>query len=222
MRDSRQYWRKYPRTPHLPFSPGASSDDVWMDMRAAFEEREVVITEKMDGENTTMYRDHIHARSMDSKHHPSRSWVKGLHHTIADRIPVGWRVCGENLFAKHSVGYDALPSYFMMFSIWDESDSCLSWEQTREWSELLDLELVPVLYEGVWDEEHVRALAEGLDTDVTEGFVVRLAGEFERDAFREAVAKWVRADHVQTEEHWMHRAVEPNGLADTDADTSHG
>lgn len=36
----------------------------------------VVITEKMDGENTTLYRDGLHARSLDSRHHPSRNWVK--------------------------------------------------------------------------------------------------------------------------------------------------
>jgi len=38
--------------------------------------REVVVTEKMDGENTTMYCDNIHARSIDGRHHPSRDWVK--------------------------------------------------------------------------------------------------------------------------------------------------
>ena len=187
-----------------------------MDMRAAFEGRDVVITEKMDGENTTMYRDHIHARSLDSGHHPSRSWVKGLHSTIAARIPPGWRVCGENLYAKHSVGYEELSSYFMVFSIWDDTDMCLSWAQTREWAELLELEVVPVLHEGTWDEALARELAEGLDTNVTEGFVVRLADEFARGVFREAIAKWVRADHVQTETHWMHREVVPNGITSSD------
>ena len=124
--------RKYPRTPHLPWSPGASSDDVWIDTFALFEGSEVVITEKMDGENTTLYADHIHARSLDSRHHPSRSWVKGLHQSIAHLIPAGWRICGENLYARHSVGYEALPSYFMVFSIWDEHNHCLGWEQTVE------------------------------------------------------------------------------------------
>lgn len=41
--------------------------------------QEVVVTEKIDGENTTMYPDHIHARSLDSNHHPSRNIVKQLH-----------------------------------------------------------------------------------------------------------------------------------------------
>ena len=67
---------KYPRTPHLPWSPGASSDDVLLIDTQMFMGKPVVISEKMDGENTTLYADRLHARSLDSRHHPSRTWVK--------------------------------------------------------------------------------------------------------------------------------------------------
>ena len=50
-------WTKYPRTPHLPWSPGASDDDVRVADTAMSEGREVVVTEKLDGENTTLYAD---------------------------------------------------------------------------------------------------------------------------------------------------------------------
>ena len=68
----------YPRTPHLPWSPGVSADDVRAADLAGLAGREVVVTEKLDGENTTLYRDGLHARSLDSAHHPSRAWVKSL------------------------------------------------------------------------------------------------------------------------------------------------
>ena len=58
----------------------------------------VIVTEKMDGENTNMYRDRIHARSIDSSHHESRSWVKSFHAQIKDSIPSGVKICGENLY----------------------------------------------------------------------------------------------------------------------------
>jgi hypothetical protein len=99
---------KYPRTPHLPWSPGASSDDVFLIDTQMFMGKSVVITEKMDGENTTLYPDHLHARSLDSRHHPSRTWVKQWHQTLAHDIPQGWRICGENLYAQHSVSYTQL------------------------------------------------------------------------------------------------------------------
>ncbi len=202
--------RKYPRTPHLPWSPGVSADDL-RDGASALEGRQIVVTEKLDGENTTLYRDHVHARSLDSRHHPSRAWVKRLHHQVAPHIPARWRVCGENLFARHAIAYDALPSYFVMFSIWDDADRCLSWDDTLEWAALLGLVSAPVLYRGAWDEGLLRGLA--LDTTRQEGYVVRDAGSFTLDDFSARVAKWVRANHVQTDTHWMHGPVVANGLA---------
>lgn len=201
---------KYPRTPHLPWSPGATSDDVYLADTAIFGGREVVVTLKMDGENTTMYRDHIHARSLDSGHHPSRAWVKGLHGAIAHSIPEGWRLCGENLFAEHSIRYEALPSYFMLFSIWDEQNRCLSWAETEEWAALLELVTVPLLYRGLWDEAAIRGIV--LDPTIQEGYVVRTAAAFPYAEFGRHVAKWVRPAHVQTDQHWMNRPVVPNGL----------
>jgi hypothetical protein len=71
-----QTYTKYPRTFHLPWSLGATSDDKVVPSVSHFEGRQVVVTEKMDGENTTLYRDHIHARSLDSKGGEDRAWVK--------------------------------------------------------------------------------------------------------------------------------------------------
>src|SRR3954466_10688581 len=82
----------YPRTPHLPWSPGVTPDDVRAGDLSGLRGREVVVTEKLDGENTTLYADGLHARSLDSAHHPSRAWVKALHGRIAGSIAPGWRV----------------------------------------------------------------------------------------------------------------------------------
>jgi len=66
------YWVKYPRTWHVPWSEGMNDDDRLLPDMSSFEGRSVLVTEKMDGENTTMYRDHIHARRVESGGHPSR------------------------------------------------------------------------------------------------------------------------------------------------------
>jgi hypothetical protein len=204
------HYVKYPRTPHLPWSPGASEDDLLLSDCFMFEGKGVVVTEKLDGENTSMYRDHIHARSLDSRQHPSRAWVKALHGSIAHLIPEGWRLCGENLYARHSIGYDNLKSYFYLFSIWNEHNMCLSWTETKEWTELLGLELPPALYEGMWDAKKVQAIQ--LDLKQQEGYVVRTDEGFAYPDFQKHVAKWVRKNHVQTDQHWMHAEVVPNGL----------
>lgn len=203
---------KYPRTPHLPWSPGASDDDLFTDVSDPLRSGEVVVTEKMDGENTTIYADHVHARSMDSVHHPSRAWVKALAARVGPDLPDGWRLCGENLYARHSIAYEELPSWFVLFSVWDDTNRCLSWEETVAWADLLDLALPTVLYAGPWDERLLRGLHETLDLQRQEGFVVRTAAGFAYEDFGEHVAKWVRKGHVTTSEHWMSQPVVPNGV----------
>ena len=213
---------KYPRTFHLPWSEGATDDDkthTEADIEQMFAGREVVVTEKMDGENCTIYADgYTHARSLDSAHHPSRAWVKRIASQVGHDLPEGWRVCGENMYARHSVGYDELPSYFLAFSIWLQGplgkSDCLPWGQTEEWCKLLGLQTVPVLYRGPWDADLVKDLwpRPSLYGSQSEGYVVRLARGFRHDEFRTSVAKFVRANHVQTDQHWMHAEIVPNGL----------
>lgn len=210
---------KYARTFHLPWSPGVSSDDkMHRDVQAVFAGREVVVTEKLDGENTTIYADgYTHARSLDSKGHPSRDWLRRVAAVVGSvGMPETMRVCGENLYARHSIAYHALPAHFLVFGIYD-GDWCVSWDETVEWATLLDLPLVPVLYRGPWDEAAVRACWTGRSTaspgDEQEGYVVRLAGRIPASEWTASSAKFVRAGHVQTGEHWMHGPVVPNGLA---------
>jgi hypothetical protein len=202
---------KYPRTWHLPWSPGATKDDRILESTRHFDGKDVVVTVKMDGENTTMYSDYLHARSIDYEPHPSRSIVKALHARVARDIPESWRICGENLFAKHSIAYSNLDAYFQVFSIWNDQNRCLDWQETVYWADLLDLSLVPVLYSGIWDPRLIQGLhQETYRGDPCEGYVVRLAGGFHYRDFKVATAKYVRNDHVQTHGHWMRSRLEPN------------
>jgi hypothetical protein len=96
-------YKKYPRTVHLPWSEGMSADDKICKNTQHFEGKAIIVTEKMDGENTTLYCDHLHARSLDSKGGEERAWVKQFWASICYKIPVGWRICGENLWARQSM-----------------------------------------------------------------------------------------------------------------------
>ena len=201
---------KYPRTPHLPWSASVASNDIRIINTEQFAGLEVVVTEKMDGENTSLYRDRMHARSVDSRHHASRDWVKQWYGQFQHEIPLDWRVCGENLYAQHSVIYEQLESYFYGFSIWSEQNVCLSWADTLEWFALWNIHAPPVLYQGIWDEAAIRAIQ--VDTKISEGYVVRATRAFHYADFAQNMAKWVRAKHVQTSEHWMFSEIIPNGL----------
>jgi hypothetical protein len=210
------HYVKYQRTYHLPWSPTPSSDDRVLSqaqMMQNFDGKRVIVTKKMDGENTTMYPDYIHARSVDSRNHPSRNWVKNFWAQISGDIPEGWRVCGENLFAEHSIKYDDLESYFYGFSIWNERNFCLDWDLTLEYFELMGIKPVEVIYDAVFNEQDIRQLVKKLNSEHDEGYVLRTADGFSYGDFRHSMAKFVRPNHVQTVKHWMHgQPIVKNGL----------
>lgn len=209
---------KYPRTFHLPWSDGLSGDDKRILTLDILKGNEVVVTEKLDGENTTIYNDGVHARSLDSKHHPSRVWIKAKQGELGYQIPPEYRICGENMYAKHSIHYRFLTTYFYVFGIY-MGDICLSWDDTVEFATLLGLETTPVLYRGPWDEQKIKACWTGNsffskdgEFDPQEGYVVRVASAFPYEKHSEYTAKFVREKHVQTSSHWMEEEVVPNLL----------
>lgn len=203
---------KYPRTLHLPWSLGRTDDDKVLKNIDTFKNKEVVVTEKLDGENSSLYSNYLHARSVTSGDHQSRHWLKMFHSTIAHEIPLNWRLCGENVYAKHSIHYQELTHYFYLFSIWNENNWCLSWDDTCEWAEMLKIPTVPVLYRGVWDEQKIQSCFTGVSSfgAPQEGYVVRIADSFSYEHFSKSAAKFVRQNHVQTSNHWKHETLVPN------------
>jgi len=202
---------KYPRTPHLPSSQGITDEDIvagisddgviaskmWLD------DELVALTVKMDGENTTIGRDYVHARSIDSAYHPSRAWVKQFASGWQWKLKDNERICGENMYAMHSIYYSNLASYFLGFSYWTD-DWCHSWSETLDKFKELGIESVPkrgIFKFGdlVIGAEIAACLDEG-----DEGFVIRTADGFPYSAFHLNVAKWVRPEHVADDDgHWM-------------------
>jgi RNA ligase len=202
---------KYPRTMHFPWSPNLQNDDRMLQSTAGWEGQEYVFTEKMDGEGTTFYTDDLHARSLEFEQHPSRTFIKAIHAACAYDIPKGYRICGENMTAVHSIKYHSLPSYFMVFNIW-RGATCLSWDETVEWTTLLGLTHVPVLYRGAYSDELCQRICASVNLETEEGVVARPARALHMREFPFVVGKYVRRGHVQTDQHWMQKEVEFNGL----------
>jgi len=204
---------KYPRTYHLPWSHLLKDDRILSD-DSNFVGKRVIVTLKMDGENTTMYNDYIHARSLDSATHETRKWVKGLWSQVSYLLDDNMRICGENLYAVHSVKYTALPSYFMMFSMWIDN-RCLSWDETKAYAKILALDLVPVIYDDVYNKEKIIKEFTKYEKE-NEGYVIRVADEFNYIDFRRSVAKFVRPEFRQavnnSHGHWISKKVEVNEL----------
>ena len=205
--------KKYGRTFHLPFSPGATSDDKIMSSLDGLMVDDLVVTEKMDGENTTIHANGSHARSPDSRYHPSRDWLKAFAAGISPFLADGERIVGENLYAHHSVYYSALPSYFLGFS-WIVGDEVQSWDLTLARFEELGILPVPTLYRGPYHATLFDHLMQTIDLTTQEGFVARTAASFAEAEMPVKMGKYVREGHVQSKTHWMKAELIPNRLSE--------
>ena len=133
---------KYGRTLHLPQLPGVGSDDKIQNDLSILLNNPVVVTEKMDGENTTIHSGGCHPRSPDARYHPSRDWVKGFAAGISPQLSSDERIVGECLYARHSIAYDALASWFLGFA-WIKDGVFQSWADTL--SRFAELGVTPII-----------------------------------------------------------------------------
>ncbi len=211
--------KKYGRTYHFPFSPGTTNDDrinhfYWEDISKL---KTVIHTEKLDGENTCLNKYGIFARSHAAPtRHP---WANHLKHLwqLHKHDLGNLEVFGENLYAIHSISYTRLDHHFYVFGI-REKDTWLSWDEVVFYATLLDFPTVPILgtshpQNQINFENNIKQLITEPSTfgsrDVItntacsmEGLVTRNYESYSVDNFKQNVFKYVRKDHVKTNEHW--------------------
>lgn len=212
---------KYPRSFHLPWSPGGTSDDKRMLDVSGLVGAPLVVTEKCDGSNLTYTRQGVFSRSHSrAPVHASFDLAKATHGQIGHFLSDGLSIFCEYCYAVHSIAYEGLPGYSLVFGVRDDARSLWwPWSMVVEQADELQLPTVPLLFEGQVGserelEELTTSLAQGPSVfgGLREGVVVRLAGEFSDEAFPRSLAKWVRRDHVTTDEHWLHQEIKPQKL----------
>jgi len=206
---------KYGRTFHLPFSQQLTGDDKLHPNPTVFNAIQTVITPKMDGENTCLYHDgFIHARSIDSTDHPSRQYVKNMWNQKAHLLPPNWRIYGENLYAQHSIPYNNLTAYFQAFAIYNEHNIRLDYDDFTKWCDELQIYYVkPIIIITSFDNlQHAQSAFQTALSQNHEGIVITTYKGFPFDDMSLHTAKAVRENHVQTDQHWMHKPMTKNTL----------
>ena len=207
---------KYPRTFHLPYSEKSTSDDKIMKSDTHFIGKEVVASIKMDGENTTIYSDTSHARSLNSLFDSEdRRWIETFRMLyVENKLDPNMRICGENLFYKHTCSYDNLKSMFYGFSTWN-GNTCLSWDDTLKIFNELNIQPVDVIYRGIYDKELIlKSFREYDSNNINEGFVVRLVDSFDISEFKTSLNKFVKDTFVIPSKHWKYD-VKQNNILDS-------
>jgi RNA ligase-like protein len=220
---------KYNRTFHFPFSPGATNDDKIATSMEKLIGVPIILTEKMDGSNTSLESRGCFARThAGAPTHKSFDGLKALHAKIGFQIPPDMQFFGEWCYAKHSIEYSALPGYFLLFGIREldsvDSGFWYAWEEVEEYSQYFEIPTVPVLFKGqVSSEKELKELVESFMNQpsacggIREGVVARVAQQFVDNEFSSNIMKCVRANHVQTSEHWKDQEIIRNKLRALDS-----
>lgn len=219
---------KYPTTPYLPFSSNwrnpddEKDEDAFLENVDCFLNAPLVVTIKMDGSNIQMTKDHIAARNGTCAEHKSFDFLKALHaQKYGMFIPDGIEVFGEWLYAKHSIHYDgsiALDSYLQIFGVYDMNKRLWgSWDDVEKMAKMLSVPTTPVIkfvsYEKEWQlTNDITKIAQTVINQGHEGVVLRINYPFHFGQFSDHIAKYVRANHVQTDKHWKEAKVTKNIL----------
>jgi hypothetical protein len=211
---------KYPKTPYLNFSPGYESGDRYIANKELVG-KPLAVTVKKDGSCVTLSPDVVGARNGTEARHPSFALLKQRHAQIKDKIPPGIQIFGEWLFARHSIKYEgslALQDYLEVFAVYDQHDQLfLSQDDVADLCKRLDLVMVEtvarVVYEAEWVlVQGIKALADELIGKGHEGVVVKTVYPHHYTQHGLNVAKYVRANHVQTDQHWSRMEITKNVL----------
>lgn len=205
---------KYPRTFHLPWSPGGTDDDKRMKSVSGLIGKPIVITEKLDGSNSCLSREGIFARSHSGPPaHKSFDLLKSKYYEIKHLLKEGEQIFGENCFAVHSIEYEKMSDFFFVFGILNNG-KWLSWVDTEKRVRELGLKLAPLLFEGQASTvKELESLTNRLAMQKSsfggdrEGLVIRVSESFLNDNFSSSIGKWVRKDHIQSDEHWKNQEI---------------
>lgn len=220
---------RFPHTPHLAWlGEGHPRDDKVLSLVQAneFLSDAVVVEEKLDGANLGFSVDsdgRLQAQNrgqyliepFSGQFARLRAWLDLRADALASAVSRHDVILfGEWCAARHSLAYDRLPDWFMVFDVYERASGRF-WNSDRRdaFAQDLDLGHVPKLAYGhlsLADLQLVLVQRSSLFRDgMLEGVVIRR----ESAQWCEARAKLVRPDFVQTiGEHWRRRALEWNRI----------
>ncbi len=222
-----QFFR-FPQTPHLAWlGEGAPRDDKLLPPREADDllKGDVVVEEKLDGANLgislgpdgqlrAQNRGQYLMEPFAGQFSRLASWLAQHRYLLGEALGEHLMLFGEWCTARHSLDYEALPDWFLLFDVYDREHQGF-WSTSRRNALALSLGLavVPQLLQGpttLVDLKHLLATRPSrYRAGPPEGVVIRR----ESADWCEARAKLVQAEFTQTiGEHWRRRRIQWNRL----------
>ncbi len=217
---------RFPHMPHIAWlGTGTPRDDKVLSPGEAnaLLTGTVVVEEKLDGANLGLSlgpdgrlraqnRGQYLVEPYTGQFSRLSAWLAQHRYSLTDNLDDTLILFGEWCAARHSLDYEALPDWWVLFDVYDRTRQRF-WSSTRRnaLADTLGLAVVPKMLRGPATLPELKSL---LDTCIShyragppEGLVIRN----ESIDWCEARAKLVRAEFTQTlREHWRSRALEWN------------
>lgn len=217
---------RFPHTPHLAWlgSAGPRDDKVLSSAEAeVLLAGEVVVEEKLDGANLgfsvapdgairAQNRGSFLHAPLPGQFHRLEQWLVVHEDRLFDALGEHLIAFGEWCAARHTLDYDRLPDWWVMFDVYDRrEDRFWSTRRRNELASAIGVEVVPAMHRGRTSLDQLRGW---LLTDRSryrdgglEGVVVRRE---DADWLLER-AKLVHPDFTQAiDDHWRSRIIEWN------------
>jgi ATP-dependent RNA circularization protein (DNA/RNA ligase family) len=219
---------RFPHTPHLDWlGVGDPRDDKVLAPTdvASLLGGNVVVEEKLDGANLgfsaapdgsirAQNRGQYLARPFAGQFSRLGSWLASHEDRLQEELSHSLTVFGEWCTARHSLEYDRLPDWWLMFDVYDRSSKRF-WSTTRrnELADKLGVAVVPCLHRGHVSMEQLRNMVVREESCFRSGEVEGLMIRKEDAVWLKARAKLVHPDFTQAiAGHWRARPIEWNSL----------
>lgn len=220
---------RFPHTPHLAWlGEGSPRDDKVLSPTEAAEllQAPVVVEEKLDGANLgfsvgldgavrAQNRGQYLAEPYHGQFARLGDWLSQHEDQLFDGLGQHLMAFGEWCAAKHSLDYDRLPDWWLLFDIYDRQQGRFWSTQRRDaWAQQHGFACVPRLWTGRSSlgqlQKMVLQQTSAFRSGPLEGLVVRV----DNAQWSVARAKLVRPDFTQAiDAHWRSRLLEWNVLA---------
>lgn len=219
---------RFPHTPHLAWLGEATPRDD--KVLSSHEARSlltgnVVVEEKIDGANLGISlapdgtlrfqnRGQYLVQPYSGQFQRLTSWIARHEFALSAALGEDQILFGEWCAARHSVAYDHLPDWFLVFDVYDRIHAQF-WSTPRRnaLAHELGLPVVPLLFEGHTTLPTLKELLMTAKSRFRSGTVEGVVIRTESAEWLMARAKFVRPDFVQNiGDHWRRRAIEWNRL----------
>lgn len=139
-------------------------------------------------------------------------WLTQHEKDIRDQLDASLILFGEWSAARHSIGYDRLPDWFLLFDVYDRAASRF-WSSRRRdaLASAAGLTIVPALLRGHTNITELEQMLANSSSHYRSGAMEGLVVRCESTDWCESRGKLVRADFTQAiDEHWSRRRIEWN------------